>query len=153
MYPISAVSYPAMNNTNTRPAIRFNERHFLAFSIGAIYLWFGALKFFPHLSPAEDLARSTLHYLTFGIISDAISLFLLATWEVLIGVLLIFNIFRKIGLRFALVHLICTFIPLLCFPDLTFQHSPFIFTLVGQYIVKNLVLMAAVILLLRERSG
>jgi uncharacterized membrane protein YkgB len=140
-----------MNSSNTRPLIRFNERNLLATSIGIIYLWFGTLKFFPHLSPAEDLARNTLHYITFGIIPDHISLLLLATWEVLIGVLLIFNVLRRFGLQIALAHLLCTFIPLLCFPDLTFQHSPFIFTLLGQYIAKNLVLLAAIILLLRQR--
>jgi len=40
----------------------------LAISIGLVYLWFGVLKFFPHLSPAEDLAKNTITVLTLGFI-------------------------------------------------------------------------------------
>ena len=47
-------------------------------SIGVVYLWFGALKFFPGLSPAQSLAIGTIHELTFHIFSDTIALVLLA---------------------------------------------------------------------------
>ncbi len=41
---------------------------FLRISIGIIYFWFGALKFFHGYSPAEDLAINTINELTFGLV-------------------------------------------------------------------------------------
>lgn len=119
---------------------------FLAISIGLVYLWFGVLKFFPHLSPAEDLAKNTITILTMGQIPPNVSIILLAIWETLIGVLLILNVFRRPIIILALVHLVFTFTPLLFFPKESFN-LPFVFTLLGQYIFKNLIIIAALIML------
>jgi hypothetical protein len=51
--------------------------HILAISIGLVYLWFGGLKYFPHLSPAENLAKNTIYMLTFGNIPSNVSIILL----------------------------------------------------------------------------
>lgn len=40
----------------------------LRVSLGIVFFWFGALKFFPGLSPAQDLAMRTIDILTFGLI-------------------------------------------------------------------------------------
>src|SRR5215472_1541014 len=58
----------------------------LRVSLGIVFLWFGALKFFPHMSPAETLAGRTISVLTFGHVGPSVSLPILATWECLIGV-------------------------------------------------------------------
>jgi len=118
----------------------------LAMSIGLVYLWFGILKFFPHLSPAEDLAKNTITILTGNLIPQNVSIILLAIWETLIGVFLVFNIFRKPIIILALVHLLFTFTPLMFFPNDSFE-LPFVFTLLGQYIFKNLVIIGALIML------
>lgn len=115
----------------------------LRISIGVIYLWFGALKCFPGVSPAEDLAKETIHLLTFGMIDSRLSLALLAFWEIAVGVLLIGGFFWRIAFGLVLVHMICTFTPLLLLPGLSFTHIPFALTLVGQYIVKNIVIICA----------
>ncbi len=120
----------------------------LAISIGLVYLWFGALKFFPDLSPAEGLAKSTIHVLTFGLIPDGVAIILLALWETWIGVFLIFNVARKTVTRLALVHIIFTFTPLLFFPDEVFSGGMPYLTLLGQYIIKNLIIIAALLSLL-----
>ena len=120
----------------------------LRISIGLVYLWFGMLKFFPDVSPAEDLARNTIHCLTFGLVPDQISVLLLAIWEVAVGVLLITGLFRSIALRVTLVHILCTFVPILCFPELIFQNVPLVLTLLGQYIVKNIIILAALLVLI-----
>ena len=111
-------------------------------------LWFGGLKFFNHLSPAEDLAKNTVQMLTFGFIPSNISIILLAVWETLIGVLLILNVFRKPVIILVLVHL--TFTPLLFFPNQSFNHSPLVLTLLGQYIFKNVIIIGALITLYRQ---
>ena len=51
-------------------------------ALGIVFLWFGALKFFPGLSPAHDLATRTIYTLTFGLIPASVSVILLATLNV-----------------------------------------------------------------------
>jgi hypothetical protein len=48
--------------------------NFLRRGLGFIYLWFGALKFFPHLSSAEHLAGATIEIMSFGYLSPHIPL-------------------------------------------------------------------------------
>jgi len=115
----------------------------LRLSIGIIYIWFGVLKFFPGVSPAEELAKETIHLLTFRLIDPDLSLLLLAIWETAIGILLLIGIYSKWVIRIVLVHMICTFTPLFLLPALSFTAAPFSLTLVGQYIIKNIVIISA----------
>jgi hypothetical protein len=101
------------------------------------------LKFFPELSPADGLAKHTITFLTFGLIPENISILMLAIIEVGIGLCLMFNFKLKIVVSAAIVHLILTFIPVLFFPNVTFGKAPFVLTLVGQYIIKNIVIISA----------
>lgn len=119
----------------------------LAISIGVVYLWFGMLKFFPGLSPAEGLATDTIHNLTFGLIEPHVSIIMLAIWEITIGLLFIFTPLKRVVIIFTLVHMVLTFTPLLFFPDLSFNSYPFSLTLVGQYIIKNLIIISALIVI------
>ena len=63
----------------------------LRVALGIVFFWFGFLKFFPSLSPAETLAARTIQQLTFGLVPPAVSLPVLATWESVIGIGLIVN--------------------------------------------------------------
>lgn len=58
----------------------------LRISLGIVFLWFGALKFLPGVSPAQELATRTISVLTLGHIPPSVSLGVLATWECLIGI-------------------------------------------------------------------
>ncbi len=133
--------------TLTKSSDRYLFRY-LGISIGVIYVWFGALKFFPAFSPAETLAVDTITALFGGLIPAKTAIMLLATWEVGVGLLLILNLLRKPVIILALVHMVLTFTPLFLFPDASFT-GPFCFTLVGQYIVKNLVIIGALLILYR----
>jgi uncharacterized membrane protein YphA (DoxX/SURF4 family) len=119
----------------------------LRISIGIIYLWFGILKFFPGVSPAESLARDTIHLLTFKLLDDKIALLLLAIWETAAGILLISGIYIRLTIRIVLVHMFCTFTPLILLPGLSFSEAPLSLTLIGQYIIKNIVIVSALFLL------
>ncbi len=134
---------------------RCRQNTFLALSIGVVYLWFGALKFFPHLSPAEGLAINTIHLLTFGTVPSNIAILLLAILEVVIGFCFIMNIFRRESIILALFHMACTFTPLFFFADESFVTGPLVPTLLGQYIGKNLIIVAALLSLLKkaEKTG
>ena len=116
---------------------------FLRLSAGFVYFYFGLLKFFPDLSPAELLAGQTIMRLSMNWLDAATSLWLLAILECVIGLSFLFNF----GLRYVFVlflfHQASTFLPLFIFPELTFKIAPFAPTLEGQYILKNLVSIAA----------
>lgn len=124
-----------------------NSLAFLRISIGIIYIWFGALKFFHGYSPAEDLAISTINKLTFGWIPEPVNIILLAVWEVALGLLLVAGVWMRAALIFMFVHMACTFTPMLFFPDVSFKYAPYGFTLVGQYIMKNIIIICAGLLL------
>jgi uncharacterized membrane protein YphA (DoxX/SURF4 family) len=119
----------------------------LRVSLGIVFLWFGALKFFPGLSPAQDLAARTIEALSFGVVQANISVPLLATWECLIGLGLLFGIFMRATLLLLAVQMAGTLMPLVLFPTEVFTRIPYAPTLEGQYIIKNAVLISAAIVL------
>jgi uncharacterized membrane protein YphA (DoxX/SURF4 family) len=119
----------------------------LRISLGLVFLWFGALKFFPGLSPAQDLAARTIEALSFGTMHANISVPLLATWECLIGLGLLFGIFMRATLLLLAVQMAGTLMPLVLFPSEVFTRIPYAPTLEGQYIIKNAVLISAAIVL------
>lgn len=121
----------------------------LRISLGIIFLWYGMLKFFPELSPAETLAINTIDWMFNGLIPSSISIKLLALWEVIVGVGFILGIYtRQIAILF-LIHMVLTFLPLFIFPELSFTKVPYAFTIIGQYIVKNIVFILVGILILK----
>lgn len=115
----------------------------LRISLGLVFFWFGVLKFFPDLSPAQDLATRTINLLTFGLIPENVAIILLATWECLIGLGLILGKYMRIILLLLFVQMIGTMTPFVFFPDEVFTRIPYAPTLEGQYIFKNLVLISA----------
>lgn len=125
----------------------------LGITIGVVYLWFGILKFFPALSPAEDLAKQTIQALTFGLVSPKVSIILLAVWETLIGLALISNVYRKTIIWVTFVHILLTFSPFFLFPEQSFSSLPYGFTLLGQYIFKNIIIVGALIVLINFSSS
>lgn len=125
----------------------------LRISVGVVFLWFGVLKFFPAASPAEDLAARTIETLTFGIVQPELSLPVLAAWEVLIGLGLISGRFMRATLLLLLVQMLGTVTPLFLFPAETWTTFPIAPTLEGQYIIKNLVLVSAALVIGSQVRG
>jgi len=119
----------------------------LRISLGLIYLWFGVLKFFPNLSPAESLAARTINKLTFGMLPAEVSLPILATWECLIGIGLLTGVLKRVVLFLLGLQMIGTISPVFFFPNEVFVQVPFVPTLEGQYIIKNLVIISAAIVI------
>ena len=129
---------------------RWMARHgvpLLRISLGIVFLWFGALKFFPGLSPAQDLAARTVERLSFGLIGPALSLPALAAWECLIGLGLLTGRFMRATLLLLAAQMLGTLTPLALFPAEVFTRVPYAPTLEGQYIIKNAVLISAAIVL------
>jgi uncharacterized membrane protein YphA (DoxX/SURF4 family) len=112
-------------------------------ALGLVFLWFGTLKFFPGLSVAEDVAKRTLVRLTLAQVPPQVCLYVLAGWECAIGLGLLWGRFLRVTLILLFLQLPGTFLPLLFFPFETWKHIPYAPTLEGQYIIKNLVLISA----------
>jgi uncharacterized membrane protein YkgB len=125
----------------------------LRWALGIVFLWFGVLKFCPGLCDVELLAQRMLQILTLGKIAPALCIRMLAVWECGMGVTLLIapqdtqwgKLALKICVVSLLVHLAGTLMPLVLFPADTWKHLPYAPTLAGQYILKNLVLLAATI--------
>ncbi|GDY15091.1 hypothetical protein LBMAG53_39690 [Planctomycetota bacterium] len=115
----------------------------LRLSVGICFLWFGALKLFPGLSPAEALATKTIVALSWGMIPAAVIPLGLGIWECLIGLGMITGLWIRATLLLLAVQLPGTITPLFLFPHECFVQFPLVPTLEGQYIIKNLVLAAA----------
>jgi uncharacterized membrane protein YkgB len=115
----------------------------LRLSLGVVFLWFGALKFLPNVSPAQELATRTIHTLSGGLVPASVSMPILAGWECVIGLGLLVGRGLR-GILFLLyVQMLGTLTPLVLFPDEVFTRFPYVPTLEGQYIIKNLVLISA----------
>jgi uncharacterized membrane protein YphA (DoxX/SURF4 family) len=119
----------------------------LRIALAVVFFWFGVLKFFPNASPAEALAGRTIETLTFGAIREDVALPILAVWEVLIGIGLFLGRWMRAVLLLLFVQMLGTITPLFLFPSETFTIFPIAPTLEGQYIIKNVVIVSAAIVL------
>ena len=126
-------------------ALRRNGVRLLRYAVGLVFLWFGALKLVPGLSPAEALVKATV-----PLVDPDAFYPVLAVWEVLIGALLLWRPAARAALLLLVLQMPGTFLPLVVLPEVCFSAWPFTspldvfaLTLEGQYIVKNLVLIAA----------
>ncbi|MFP3860258.1 MAG: hypothetical protein ACLFUW_05500 [Bacteroidales bacterium] len=119
----------------------------LRISVGIVFLWFGFLKFFPSVSPAEKIAVDTIKIISFDLLSSKAILIILATWETLIGIGLIAKIYLREILVLLFLQMIGTITPLFFFPEEVFNVIPYAPTLEGQYIIKNIVLISAAIVI------
>jgi uncharacterized membrane protein YkgB len=124
-----------------------NGVRLLRISLGIVFFWFGFLKFFPGLSPATELALKTIDTLTFGMVAPGIAINVLAAWESAIGLGLIFGVAMRATLLLLFVQMLGTITPLFLYPELTFTRIPYAPTLEGQYIIKNIVLVSAAIVI------
>ncbi|MCZ6703830.1 MAG: DoxX family protein [Ignavibacteria bacterium] len=106
--------------------------------LGIIFLWFGVLKFFKGLSPAEDLVRNTVYFF-----NPDLFIPVLALWESLIGLGLITGKYMRLTLLLLFLQMPGTALPLIILPEKVWTVFPYGLTLEGQYIIKNLVLISA----------
>ena len=119
----------------------------LRIALGIVFVWFGALKLIPGASPAEAMAGQTIETLTGGLVAAHTAVPVLALWEVAIGIGLFIGRFMRVTLLLLFAQMLGTITPLFLFPADTFTHFPWAPTLEGQYIIKNLVIVAAAIVL------
>ena len=111
---------------------------FLRFSIGLIFVWFGFLKPFG-ISPAQELVTNTVYWF-----DDKVSFVkFLGWWEVAIGITMCIKPLIRISIFLLFLQMPGTFLPLVLLPEICFTNFPFGLTLEGQYIIKNLIIISA----------
>lgn len=121
-------------------------------STGLIYIWFGVLKFFPATSPAETIVSETLYFISFGVLEGRVPVLVIGVLEISIG--LAFLLKRlKYAVPLMYFQMLGTVLPLFVFIEKTWELFPLIPSLLGQYIIKNLVFIAAAIILGAEAGG
>ncbi len=109
----------------------------LRLSLATVFLWFGFLKIL-NVSPVTPLAENLIP----GISTETF-VFVLGIMEVGVGTSLVFKTLLKISIAIMVIHLISTFSLLLILQEMMFtNNNPFLLTLEGEFIIKNLVLIA-----------
>ncbi|MDD5149330.1 MAG: hypothetical protein PHC28_02465 [Flavobacterium sp.] len=116
------------------------EKHsilLLRIALAIVYVWFGALKVVG-MSPAEELVQKTVFWF-----KPEIFVPLLGIWEVIIGLGILVKRFIPITIVLLLLHMVATFFPVFILQKACFEAFPYCPTLVGQYIIKNFVIISA----------
>ena len=125
---------------------KFNTNDYLVrIPLFVIFFWFGFLKII-NLSPAQNLVIDTVYWMPFF---EAESwTIIIGYWEVLIAILFLFKRTTLVAMLLLLLQMTGTFLPLIILPEVTFQNSnPFLPTLEGQYIIKNIIIITAALII------
>tara|TARA_B100001093_G_scaffold230222_1_gene220717 strand:- start:330 stop:758 length:429 start_codon:yes stop_codon:yes gene_type:complete len=132
-----------------KPTYNFNTNDYLVrIPIFIIFFWFGVLKIID-LSPAQQLVKDTVYWMPF--LSAESWTYVIGVWEVLIAVCFLFKRTTLIAMVLLFLQMSGTFLPLLILPEITFQNSnPFLPTLEGQYIIKNIIIITAALMIGRS---
>ena len=113
----------------------------LRVAIAVVFVWFGALKLFG-ISPAGDLVASTVY-----VVDPALFVPVLGVWEVVIGLCLCYRPLIRFGIFLLFLQLPGTFLPIVLLPEVVFTAVPYGLTVEGQYIIKNLVIIGAALVI------
>ncbi|TVQ32720.1 MAG: hypothetical protein EA376_04985 [Phycisphaeraceae bacterium] len=118
----------------------------LRWSLAVIFIWFGALKIVGH-SPAAGLVMETVGWMP--LLSPAQWLIVIGWWEVAIGATFLFRKTLRIAIALLALQMVGTFMPLVMLPGITFQEgrAPWAPTIEGQYIIKNLLIISAALVI------
>ena len=121
---------------------RFNTNDFLIrLPLFIIFFWFGLLKVI-ELSPARQLIIDTVFWMP--ILSAETWVVVIGYWEMFIAIFFLTKRTTFLAMILLFLQMSGTFMPLILLPDITFQSSnPLLPTLEGQYIIKNIIIIAA----------
>ncbi len=113
----------------------------LRVAVAIVFVWFGALKIVGD-SPAAELVAATVY-----VVPPELFVPVLGVWEVLIGLCLLYRPLIRLGILLLFLQLPGTFLPIVLLPDVVFYVFPYALTVEGQYIVKNLVIIGAALVI------
>jgi putative oxidoreductase len=114
----------------------------LRIALGLVFFGFGVLKYFPGVSPAQNLTEATTHILFFGLVPGAVAIKMIATLECFIGICLLTGRWMRLAVWLLAFEFIGILSPIFLLPARLFagpHHAP---TLEGQYCLKDIILVA-----------
>jgi len=124
-----------------RDVIEFTRAHsimILRLSLGIVFVWFGVLKIVGH-SPVADLVIKTAYFLP-----PDVALIGMGILETIIGLGLLTGLAMRLTLFLFFVQMCGTFLTVITRPDLLIEHGdPLLLSVDGEFLLKNLVLIAA----------
>lgn len=110
-------------------------------ALATVYIWFGALKIFG-MSPADELVEQTAYWF-----KPEIFIPVLGICEISIGLGLLIKRCVPYTVIVLLIHMAVTLFPIFILKKICFDTFPYCPTLVGQYIIKNLVLISGALVI------
>jgi uncharacterized membrane protein YkgB len=114
----------------------------LRISLGVVFLWFGFLKIFD-VSPVSGLVANTIYWFDPDVVVPALGVF-----EVFVGACLVAGRLMRIALPLLVLQMAGTFMVLVLLPDVAFRDgNPFLLTVEGEFVVKNLVLLSSALVI------
>lgn len=118
----------------------------MRYSLAVVFIWFGLLKPLG-VSPAAPLVLATVEWMP--LISPTSWLAVIGWWEVAIGVTFLFRSTIRLAIALLALQMLGTFMPLIMLPEITFQPGriPYGLTIEGQYIIKNLLILSAALVI------
>jgi len=131
-------------------AVEINQRvapTLLRLALAAVFVWFGALKI-AGVSPVHELIAQTLPFLDADLAVPA-----LGVVEVLVGLVLAIGVLPRITLLVLAGHLAGTFLTFVTASELMWGSNFLELTADGEFVVKNLVLISAALVLIGIYSG
>jgi putative oxidoreductase len=113
-------------------------------ALGVVFIWFGALKI-ANLTPVAKLVADTLAWVP---VNPAVLLPALGAFEIVLGAMIILGWHLRLALAVLIAHLCGTFLVLVVLPQVAFERgNPLLLTTIGEFVVKNVVFIAAALLL------
>jgi uncharacterized membrane protein YphA (DoxX/SURF4 family) len=125
----------------------------LRVSLGCVFLGFGVLKFFPMVSPAEQLVMDTTSKLTFDLVPGSVSIIAIAVLECVIGLWLLSGRALRGVMYLLAIELVGILAPVVLLGDRLFSGPHNAPTLQGQYVLKDVILVAAVLVVAATVRG
>ena len=113
----------------------------LRVAVAVVFIWFGLLKVLG-VSPAGDLVAATVY-----LVPPDVFVPILGLWEILIGICLLYQPLIRLGILLLFIQLPGTFLPVILLPEVVFTVFPYGLTVEGQYIIKNLVIIGAALVI------
>jgi uncharacterized membrane protein YphA (DoxX/SURF4 family) len=159
---VTTVAQPSLGSVDARlrraeaVAQRWLIAHSIAIlrvSIGAVLLAFGVLKFFPGVSPAQELVEKTTSMLTLGLVPGATALVAVALLETVVGLWLISGRALRGAVYLLGVQLVGIMSPIVLLPGRLFAGPHGAPTLEGQYVLKDVIIVGAALVLAATLGG
>jgi putative oxidoreductase len=114
----------------------------LRISLGVVFLWFGLLKILD-VSPVSGLVSKTIYWFDPDVVVPA-----LGAVEVFVGACLLAGRLMRIALPLLVLQMAGTFLVLVILPGIAFRDgNPLLLTVEGEFVVKNLVLFSAALVI------